>query len=30
MANYKGMFQGKTEEFTIRNAVGEDAPAILD
>ena len=30
MAHYKAMFQGKTEEFTIRNAVGEDAPAILD
>lgn len=30
MAHYKGMFQGKTEEFIIRNAVGEDAPAILD
>ena len=30
IAHYKATFQGKTEAFTIRNAVGEDAPAILD
>ena len=29
MAKYEEMFQGKEQKFLIRNAVGSDAPTVI-